>query len=94
MKKTKTKKNEVPRTFDPALFGWFEGHDGMGDTSLSRLGLSTKSRAPVSFEVEFPGDVKRTFKHQYDVTSDSDDYASKYLAVYWSDVQIVHVHYC
>jgi len=92
MKKQKATKEEL--SFDHNSFGWFEGHAGMGDTSLTRLGLPVKGRiTPNEFIVNFPDGPKK-FTHQYSVTADSNDYSSKYLAVYWSGTQIVHVHFC
>ena len=89
----KKKQQGETHLYQASLFGWFQGHEGMGDTSLSRLGLSTRGRVPVSFQVTFPSGVK-TFTHQYHVTSNSDDYESKYMAVYWCGDQIIHVHCC
>jgi len=80
-------------TFEHSRFGWFEGHGGMGDSSLSRLGLPPRGKAPVTFKVSFP-EGEKTFILQYSVTADSDDYTSKYLAVYWGGTQVLHVHYC
>lgn len=76
-------------------FDWFQGLSGLGDTSLTRLGLNTKNRVPVTFTVAFPDGVVSTFKHQYHVTSCSDDYKADYLAVYWGpNDQTIHVHCC
>lgn len=76
-------------------FDWFQGLSGLGATSLTRLGLSTKNRVPVTFTVAFPEGSVSTFKHQYHVTSCSDDYKADYLAVYWGpNDQTIHVHCC
>lgn len=94
MKKLKAAAKEDLLAFDPNRFGWFEGQSGMGDSSMTKLGLPVKGRtAPFEFIVNFPDGPKK-FTHQYSVTADSDDYSSKYLAVYWSGTQIVHVHFC
>lgn len=84
-------KDEV---YEADSFGWFAGHSGPGDTSLTRLGLSTKKTAPITFSVSFPSGIER-FTQQYSVTSDSDDYDSKWMGVYWdSGGRAVYVHYC
>ena len=82
-------------TYDSSLFGWFQGHEGPGDTSLSRLSLPVFDRvSPATFNVMFKGGATKKFIHQYHSTAHADDYDSKYLAVYWCGDQTIYVHCC
>jgi hypothetical protein len=86
-------KSSVSPTFQPAQFDWCVAHvTRMGDTSLTRLGLS-KRAPPTTFTVAFEtGPI--TFTHQYNMADDAEEHASRYMAVYWGTDSAVQIHLC
>jgi hypothetical protein len=90
---------EAP-SFDSSLFDWFTAHEPAGESTFSSLGISPKrGKAPPAFDVAGPGSTTRTFLHQYDVQSDSEERKAKCVAVYWysapsGEKTTAYVYYC
>ena len=87
-------------TFEFKQFKWFVAHEAAGEATFSSLGIPPKrGKAPPAFDVAGPGSTTRTFLHQYDVQSDSEEHKAKYVAVYWhtaasGEKSTAYVYYC
>lgn len=87
----KSKKPRETPEFSPDKFDWFVAHvPRMGDTSLTRLGL-TKGKPPFTFTVPFE-DGTVTFTHQYNMADDAEEHKSRYMAVYWGGDFAAQIH--